>query len=192
MPRDLHPSVVAELSSPVIYPAWAFRGVFGISTVRLWTGVGALTLNSESYLGNGWFSDFDPAPEAEQLSAEGFRVTLSGVPSELVALILTNSRHNARGQLYFVMLNELGTVIGNPYLAGSGRLDVPELVVAEKEARITISYENSLLMLERAKGGRYTDQSQKNTYSADRGFEHVANLQDLRFTWGTPSELNSA
>lgn len=191
--RDLHPEVITHLGDPVVYPAWLFKGMFGPSIVRLWTGSGALAVGSEVYLGNGWLQNFDPAAESEQLSAEGFSITLSGVPTEIVSLVLASSKQNSRGWLYFALLRPDATIYGSPYLKSSGGLDVPEIEDSASESTVRLSYESSLLMLERTNGGRYTDQSQKNRYPNDRFFEYIATIPNLRFTWGKQTaELASA
>jgi hypothetical protein len=192
MARNLSAEMIAAVDDPVVYPAWLYKGEFGATTLRLWTGTGALVFNEEIYLGNGWFSDFDPSPEVEQLSAEGFSVTLTGIPLEILSLILSASSHNSDGFLYLAFLNAEGSLLGVPYLKARGGLDVPDIEDSPKDSSVKISYERSLLMLERANGGRYTDQSQRNRYPNDTGLRHIAPLQDLRFTWGKQSTLNSA
>lgn len=192
MARNLSAEIIAHLGDAVVYPAWLYKGVFGATTIRLWTGTGSLIFNEEIYLGNGWFSDFNPSAEVEQLSAEGFSVTLSGVPLEILSLVLSSSGHNAPGYLYLALLDEFGTLLGDPYLKALGGLDVPDIEDSGKDSSVKISYERSLLMLERANGGRYTDQAQKNRYPNDKGLEHISALQNLRFLWGKQSTINSA
>ena len=49
---------------------------------------------------------------------------------------------------------------------------------------ITVTVENKLIMLERPRNRRYTDQDQKNLFSGDKGLEFVDDLQDKELVWG--------
>lgn len=191
MSRALDTPLVDQLSAAVVYPAWIFKTTFGTQSLKLWTGSGSLVWEAETYLGNGWFNDFDPSAETGQLSAEGFSITLTSVPPEIISLVLNDAKHNSPGYLYFALLNESGVLYGNPYLSAFGGLDVPEIIESDKESSVRLTYENSLLMLERPRGPRINDQAQKNRFPGDRGFEYVSALKDITLTWGVPTEIPS-
>jgi hypothetical protein len=75
-------------------------------------------------------------------------------------------------------------VVGTPYLAFSGRLDVPVIDEAGDTATISISYESRLADLDRPRIRRYTDQDQRAEYPNDGGLRYIAGLQDKQVTWG--------
>jgi hypothetical protein len=77
------------------------------------------------------------------------------------------------------------TLIADPVLAASGRLDVPNLEDSEDTCSITITYEGRLIGLLQAREWRYTDESQQVLFPGDRGFEYVTTIQDKDIQWGT-------
>jgi hypothetical protein len=52
------------------------------------------------------------------------------------------------------------------------------------ESLVSVSVENALITLEKAKDRRYTDQDQKNLFAGDKGLEFVDDLQDKSIAWG--------
>jgi hypothetical protein len=54
---------------------------------------------------------------------------------------------------------------------------------------ITVSAENKLIILNRDKVLRYTDQDQKRLFPNDKGLEYVASIQDKPLTWGAGGGL---
>mgnify|MGYP005718198351 FL=1 len=53
MSRGLTSDFLAQLSSSSLKPFYAFKAEFAEGDLRLWTGLGEITLNSEVYTGSG-------------------------------------------------------------------------------------------------------------------------------------------
>ena len=54
MSRDLATDIIDALDDDVIYPFFAIELLFdGDNTLRLWTGLGTLTHNSQEWVGTG-------------------------------------------------------------------------------------------------------------------------------------------
>jgi hypothetical protein len=106
----------------------------------------------------------------------------------MIAVALGACRQGLPGRLYLAMLNSAGQIVGTPYLAFSGRCDVPVIEDGAETATIAITYESKLIDLDRARERRYTDQDQQAEYPADTGFAFVAALADLSFPVGVAVE----
>jgi hypothetical protein len=184
MPRDLSPAFITELESGIVRPALLVEIEFESSTLRLWSGVGDLVYNSNTFLGNGWLSGIRAAKEEGEVSPRGMEVTMTGIPTSLVSLILGQSVQNRDGTIFLGFLDAAGDVVQDPFPMYKGSLDVPKLTESSSGPVIVITIENRLLDLNRPRNYRFTDASQKTFYPDDRGFEYVATLQDWDGRWG--------
>lgn len=184
MTRGLSPAYLTALADQVVRPVLFFEGEFPSGTLRLWSGVGSVTWNAQTWTGAGSLLGIGEMEEASDVAAAGWAVTLSGVPLPLVALAITDARQGLPGRVWLGLLDASGAIIADPSLAAGGRLDVPQINDGADSCTITISYEGRLIDLGRAREYRYTHESQQLIAPGDRGFEYVAGLQDRQITWG--------
>lgn len=184
MSRDLTVAAAAAIAAGTVRPVLFYAGEFAAGTVRLWTGVGTITWDGQSWTGAGNLLGMSSIQETTQIRAAGLSVSLSGVSSALISLALTDAQQGADGKVWLGFLDATGAVIADPALAFQGRLDVPEIVDGGETCSITISYESRLIDLERARERRYTSEDQRIDYPDDRGFDFVPGLQDAVIPWG--------
>jgi hypothetical protein len=76
-------------------------------------------------------------------------------------------------------------VIADPFLAFSGRFDVPDIIDEGQIATIVAKYESRLVDLDRSRERRYTHEDQQLRLAGDDGFKFVTDLQNMTITWGT-------
>src|SRR4051812_33790325 len=100
MSRNLTSDIITALAASPVRPFFLFEGTFLSSTLRLWSGLGDLTWNAQTWLGNGWFKGLGDVAEDNSISAHGIDVQLSGVPLALVSLLLSESAHSCRGKIW--------------------------------------------------------------------------------------------
>ena len=184
MSREFTAAVGAALEAGELRLVLLFEGEFATGWVRLWTGVGEVAWNGETWLGAGSLLGIGPIEETQQVVANGTTVSLSGVPLELVALAIDEARQGKPGRVWLGLLTEQREIIADPVRAFTGRLDVPEVADAGDSCTVTISYENRLIDLGVARNWRYTHESQQVLSPGDRGFEFVTTIQDREITWG--------
>lgn len=183
MSRDLTAGALTEIAAAKLQPVLFFEGVFATDTLRLWSGVGDKSWNSLTWLGAGQLLGISEIGETADIRAESVRLSLSGMPSSLISLVHTQARHGKSGKVWIGFLDANDAVIADPYLAFSGRLDVPDIEDTGETCTISIAYENRLIDLQRARLFRWDDETQQHFYSGDRGFEYVAALQDQALVW---------
>ena len=183
MSRELTAGMQTEIARQLTRPAIFYEGEFATGTVRLWSGVGSIAWNGQTWLGAGQLAGVSLIEENADVRAVGVKVSLSGVSATLVSLALAEARQGKRASLWLAMLDEAGAVLADPYLVFNGLLDVPTITETGDGATIELSYENRLISLRTPNIRRYTDEDQKVNYPDDTGFAFVAGLQDVAINW---------
>lgn len=182
--RDLTNAVKTAIVADQVLPILLFQGEFASGFVRVWSGIGDLSWNSEVWSGVGNLGGVSNIQENSDIQANGVTVTMSGIPSDLISLVLGDVIQGKLGKIYFGFLNVNGTIIDDPVLMFEGRLDVPQISENGGDATIQISYESRLIDLQKSRESRYTNEDQQRIYAGDLGFEFVPDLADKQITWG--------
>lgn len=207
MSRSLSDGIVSVLTAEAIQPFFAVRLFFDTQTLNFWTGLGELTVNDVTYTGTGQLLQISQLQETAEISAKGATITLSGIPSNLISLALSEPYQGRVCEIYFgaidanrvylkdedgnYILNEDSSRIdistGDPndiVQVFSGYMDQMNIDEGAETSTIGLAIESKLIDLERPRVFRYTDANQKSRFPNDKGFEFVEDLQDKRFNWG--------
>lgn len=184
--REATEAFQEELRKRALTPFLLFEGDFASGDVRLWTGYGTLEWDSREWTGAGTLLNVSAIEETTEVRANGWTVSLSGVSQEAVSLAIDEAQQGNKGTIYLGLMDEDDEVV-DVVRVGKGKLDVPSLEEDSDTATISISYESDLVDLERPREARYTNESQQARFPGDKGFEHVAGLQQKDVTWGRPS-----
>ena len=208
MSRDLATDIIDALDDDVIYPFFAIELLFdGDNTLRLWTGLGTLTHNSQEWVGTGTLLNISTVEEASEIAVKGATVTLSGIPSSVISLALSQPYQGRVCNLYFgmftvdrllqqssdyillqtgskILLDTDQTSISNIF---SGYMDQMNILETPSTSTIELVIENRLIDLQRARIARFTSEYQKSIYPTDLGLDFVEDLQDKDISWGRSS-----
>ena len=210
MSRVLSPLTLENINKDVVKPFFAVELKFdGGNVLRLWTGVGTLVLNDfTQWFGTGNLLGISSVEETAEMAVKGATLTLSGVPSEVLSLALSQPYQGRVCNLYFGTLSESGAITqqdgayvlqqdGSKILvqtgdAGfnnifSGYMDQMNIEDSAETCTIELKVENKLIDLERARVARYTSGYQKSVYPNDKGLDFVESLQDKKISWGRSS-----
>jgi hypothetical protein len=180
MSRDIATVVANALGDEVIKPFFAVDLLFDTGALRFWTGVGDKTINGENYIGAGAWLALSDIEETAEIAAAGATLTLSGIPSELLSLALTEPYQNRVCRIYFGLSGSEDDMV-EVFTGTMDRMDIEE---GPQTSTITLSVENRLLDLERPRIRRYTNSDQQSRFPGDRGLEFVETVQDREIFWG--------
>jgi len=205
MSRDVTQNVLDELNKDVIYPFFAIELLFdGDEVLRLWTGVGTLVFQDVSWYGTGSLLQIDTIEETSEIAAKGATVTLSGVPSEVLSLALSEPYQGRQAKIYFGTFTQ-GSLLQEDsayiLLQGGGKISLEDrrtelteifagymdqmnIEEAEGGSTVQLTIENKLIDLERPRTARFSNAYQKFLYPDDKGLEFVESLQDRVLYWG--------
>jgi hypothetical protein len=184
MSRNLTSGFLTELSSDTLKPFYAMKAQFLEGDVRLWTGYGEITIDSEIYTGGGALLSVGAVEETSEIKATNLAITMSGLDSSILASALGSNYQNRNFICYLGMLNETYSVVASSYQLFAGRMDSMTINDSGQEIAITLSVESRLIDLEKPNESRYTSEEQKRLFSGDLGLEFVTDLQDKDINWG--------
>jgi len=205
MSRDLSTDTIESLSADVVYPFFAIELQFDGNIVRMWTGQGTLVLDDGSqWVGLGQLLSISAIEETSEMSVKGASISLSGIPSELLSLALSEPYQGRIAKIYFgtfllgsllqestsfILLQDgskinLETSAANFNELFSGYMDQMNIEEAGDTATIEMMVENKLIDLERARVARFTSGYQKSVYPGDLGMDFIEDLQDKKISWG--------
>jgi len=213
MSRVLPDTIIGALDDSVIYPFFAVELNFGVADVlRLWTGVGTLSFEEVSWTGAGTLLGISAVEETTETAAKGADITITGLPSEVLALALSTPYQGRTCKIYFgmfakgslqkessnfILLEDGSRIELEDRSTGlteifTGYMDQMNIVEGVDTGTIQVKVENKLIDLERARVARYTAEYQRSRNIAgasdDAGFDFVAAMQDQKLAWGRSSE----
>lgn len=192
MSRSLTASLLAQITAAVVRPVFFYQGEFASGTVRLWSGVGPITWNGNTWTGAGDLISLSTIDENSEIRAAGFTVSLNGQSASILSLSMAQVRHGLSGKVWIGALDSAGAIVSDPFLAFSGRADAPEIVDEGESATISLAYESRLIDLDKTRERRYTHEDQQIDYAGDYGFEYIPKLQDAQFNWGRGRSVPAA
>ena len=212
MSRVLPTTIVDALDDNVIYPFFAVEMNFDADNVlRLWTGVGTLTFEGVSWTGAGTLLGISSVEETKEIAAKGANISITGLPSEVLALALSTPYQGRTCKIYFgmfakgslqkesanfILLEDGSRIELEDRSTGlteifTGYMDQMNVSEDAQTGTIQVSVENKLIDLERARVARYTAEYQRSRNiagaSTDAGFDFVADMQDQKLAWGRSS-----
>jgi hypothetical protein len=183
------------LSSAELYPFFAIELMFDTRTLDfgggtvesgplyLWTGLGDLTVGGITYIGTGNMLQISEVKETADIAAAGATLTLSGIPTEILALALQEPYQGRLCYIKFGMLENLGnpTSLTDLFVGYMDQMNISEQA---DTCTIALAVESKLIDLERPRIERYTSASQKARYAGDLAFDFIPDLQDKPLSWG--------
>jgi hypothetical protein len=191
MPRSLSADSLSAIMGAVIGSALFVEAEFSGGPVRFWNGPGPITWDGKTWTGAGQLLAISEIEETGGVEATSVTLTLSGVPSNLIAIAYGEFVQGRPCRVWQGFLTASNQVIVSPQLVTQGRMDT----IADSDdgsfAKITVTVESNLSDLQRPRVRRYTDQDQQRLFPGDRGLEYVARLQNQEIPWGRAGGASS-
>lgn len=205
--RNISQAILDEFASGHVRPILLAELFFDSGTLRLWTGYGTVSWGGNDFTGGGNLIGISPIEETQELQARGIVATLTGIPTNIIAIGLGERTRGRRFNLYLgyastnyhvatedepgrvVLEDDSGyvllenQVLETPYRIFSGLMDTLELTDNGDTADIRLNVENILLTGQRQKIGRYTNEDQRKRFPNDKGLELINQLQDKELVW---------
>jgi len=179
MARSLHANTVTELTAIEKRPILLTHFEFDSGDLRLWTGMGDLVWDNNTFTGSGSLLSVASITETAESIATGLTFTLSGISTAIIALVDGEDYQQRLVHAYIGFLDSTGAVISEPFEIFRGRMDTMTDLDDGETATVVLTAENILTDMERAVIYRYTPEDQKLINASDTFFDFVASLQEL-------------
>ena len=209
MSRDLDTLLTEQIDAASLQPIILAEFLFDSGALRFWNGIGTLNVLGEDFTGAGNLLGISEYTETEKLEAIGLTFQLTGIPSSLISIALTEPYQGRVCNLYFSaitslseyalltesgetlltesgeeLLTEDASVICPPYLQFSGLMDIMQIESGGGTCTISVTAESKMIIINRTKERRYTAEDQKALYPSDTGLRFVTQIQDRQVIWG--------
>jgi hypothetical protein len=187
MSRTLSTAMREVATAEVVRPIYLVDLDFASGSIYLWSGLGDLAYNSNTYLGAGDLLNVGAVEESTDLTAAGAQITLGGIKQSLLLLARDEPYQGRPLTIRLGAFDENGDLISTPVIMFSGFMDVMTIADSGETSTITVTAENKLIAFQTTAVRRYTAEDQKIEHPADKGFEFVAKIQEKEIVWGRPS-----
>lgn len=154
------------------------------SGTKAWhSGFGDITLDGKTYYGIGNVGSISPVKEEPGTKSSSLSVEITGIRTEVVALMLNEPYMNRPAWVHLQLLDDQDRpLIATPLLIFKGSLDSIEGTMGAT-ASFTLSIKSRLADWERPRKLRFSDADQQRLYPGDRGLEYVAQLSQKQLVW---------
>lgn len=182
---DIDAMAVQKLSEENQNLVFALKLEFDTETIRLHSGMGELTINSETYEGAGTLLSISDIEDSSELRSAGVTFALSGMNPDVLGYALSEDYQNRLATLKMAFLSG-GTdhVVGTMDIYIGRMMQISITDNAESGSSIQVQTENRLVDLRRPSNYRYTKESQNYLHPNDTGLDEVAAIQDMQIFWG--------
>jgi hypothetical protein len=202
MPRTASAAVLAAIASHTLGLAIFAELAFADNTLYLYNGIGNFTPAGppanpastfpygQTFTGLGWLAKLSAIPQTTKIQAQNITLSLSGIPSSLVAEATAQVRIVGTATIWLAFFSG-GSLITDPVQCFAGRFDVPSLTDSGDTSTISITCENPLLSLNLAPNRLFDDADQQLYFPGDLGMSFVDALANLNLFWPAPNAQGS-
>lgn len=133
--------------------------------------------------GMGAVLGVDPIIEAGSLEVLAWDVTLSGVPSDLLALAALEEVVNRDATAWIGVYTEAGALVGAPFVKFRGQINAMPIDDDPKDSKVILRLESRLIWLLRPSNAYWTNADQKARFPDDDGlkFAEITAARTLRY-----------
>lgn len=176
---------VTETTAEVFRPFAMVSLVTPSGTQRLWSGVGDLSWNSQTWTGAGDMGTIGAVSAGTELAASEIDLTLSGLDSTLKAEAVNELVRGGDVNIYYGFFDSSDAIVADPWLGFFGKIDSVSVSDGGQGAIISIKVLNGVGAMLRRTQRRRTNADQEDTFSGDVVFEFVATGGNVH--WGKPN-----
>jgi hypothetical protein len=171
---------------PAIFVSITFKS----ETVYVWSGIGTVYFNGQSWTGIGTLLGISSLEEGTTVDARGCSVTVSGLDPTMLGNCMSEFVLGKPAAIYLGVYSG-GNLIPYPITAWAGRTDQPTVSVSGKEVTIAINLENRLVDMNIPGSRRYENSDQQMTWPGDICFSFTSGLLDRALFWGTVPQFQN-
>ncbi len=177
---SMQTAIEASTNHPVLFVKMEFDS----GDVNFHSGVGEITWGGDTYSGTGKLGSVSGIEENSDLTRTPITLGLSGLPTDLLAGLLSENYQGRQATVYIGYLSMTTyTLVSDPIILYRGIIDTP--IVEEGETfSISLTVESKFAQWDRPKVRRYTHQDQRSRHAADTFFQYMEQGVEKQIIWG--------
>ncbi len=183
MGRTVTAAAKTESQAGVARPIALVKLEFDSGSLRLWSGRGDITFNSEVYQGVGHLGELSAIEEGAEARAFGVAMKLSAIPASHISIALIEDVQGRPASVWLGFLDDNYVLVGDPVLVFKGRMDTIDVEIGDT-ATLFLTAESRLADWQRPRIRRYTAAQQEERFPGDKGFEFVSDTVEKEIVWG--------
>lgn len=179
-------AVAEAMMQPNVNMALAAEFLFDSGTTRVHTGVGEITINGFVYFGLGTLGEVGAVEENNSTSATKLSVTLSGLETQMLGIVLNEECVGRKVNTYIVVFDDhFKTLAVN--LLFRGKISSSALRAGSASA-INYTISNVFEEWDKGRPWRYTDESVRKLNAGDRIMRYVSQMAERSIFWGSKKD----
>jgi len=156
--------------------------------VRVHTALGTITWGGNDWLGVGTLGTVSTVEESAELSNKTLTYTLTGVPNDMIAIVLGQNYQGRSAKLYIGFFDpDTGALVADPELLSTGQMNVSGIDEGT-ECGVTVTADNRFAAWDRPLVRRLTDTDQQARFPGDKGLQFIDQAAQKTINWGRKSE----
>lgn len=183
MSRGLTEGLSVELDKFAHRPILMLELFFDTETLRFWSGVGEFGYDGNVFTGAGNLLSISPITETQTLEAHGMSCELSGIPSSMISLAMTEDYQDRGVTLTFGLLDGNGAVVPDP-IAYRYKADQMNIKYGAETITVQLNAESDFIAARRISERRRTPEDHAIDYANDSFFDMVSSLQNKQIIFG--------
>jgi hypothetical protein len=185
MTRNISADNQTASQASAIHPVLFVELMFDDGAVRFHSELGDITWGGNTFTGAGRLGSISAVEEESELSRSPLTMTLSGLPTDLLSVLLNQHYQGRQATVYLGYLDlTANQLVDDPFVLHRGRMDTPQVEQGETLS-ISLSVESRFAAWDRPVSRRYNNADQQSLYPGDRGLEFVESSVDRQIAWGT-------
>jgi len=182
--RDITTATKDAASADAIQPILMAKLEFDGGDVTAHSGLGSIAFNGDTYLGVGRFAGIGTATETSDLSNAPISISLSGIPNDIVAVLLAEQYQGRRATIYLAYLDlTTYSLIADPCIIYRGLIDTADIDQGATFS-VSLSIGNRFAAWQAPVIRRYNNADQQARYPGDKGLRFVEQAAERSVTWG--------
>jgi hypothetical protein len=172
-----------QFNNDSVMPFVAIEALLDTGAVRVFNGIGQLTLNSKTFTGTRQILSISAAEETQEVKATGMQITFSGYTDGFIQAAMNEQYQNRTCNIYYGHFDKHASPqVVQSYLLYSGSIDTINILDSALGATFVMNVESRLGTLERVRSYRYTYQEQVQ-YHDDVSLWYLNDQQDKEIVW---------
>lgn len=175
---------IAETTAEVYRPFALVQMETNSTTVRMHSGIGPLSWNSQTWTGTGDLGMIGIVSAGTELAASQVELTLSGLNSTNKAELIDELTRGGDVYIYYGFYDSSGAVVADPWLGFFGNIDTVDITETIESTSVSVMVLDGVGARLRRTQRRRTDADQQDIFSGDEIYEFVASGKTIH--WGAP------